>query len=217
MGVDMSEEILNEQKTRILLKLWGQKNQTAKQGELTGDLARKTKGETAPGYKLVLEQLCEAGAVVHEKKSGYSLTSTGEAELGRALCDESFKFDTNAGAKMVNALLKWIRQQQGAVSAVAISPKAAPAIDSYKVFKELALDTYERLNGSGSLVPIYRLRQEIGDQVSHQDFNKWLLEMQAEQVLYLQKGQAHGATSEQIQNSIEDEIRGLLFFISYPS
>ena len=143
MGVDMSEEILNEQKTRILLKLWGQKDQTAKQGELTGDLARKTKGETAPGYKLVLEQLCEAGAVVHKNRD-YLLTSAGEAELGRALCDESFKFDTNAGAKMVNALLKWIRQQQGAVSAVATSPKAAPAIDSYDAFKQVALKTIAR-------------------------------------------------------------------------
>ncbi len=44
-----------------------------------------------------------------------------------------------------------------------------------------------------------------------------MMEMQAEQLFYLQSGEARGATEDQKRDSITDEVRGLLFFASQPS
>jgi hypothetical protein len=53
--------------------------------------------------------------------------------------------------------------------------------------------------------------------VKREEFNEWLMTMQGEQLLYLQRGQARGVTDDQMQGSITDDVRGLLFFVSYPS
>ncbi|HLO51386.1 MAG TPA: hypothetical protein VK211_23430 [Kamptonema sp.] len=96
----------------------------------------------------------------------------------------------------------------------------AQSIESYDDFKKTANNTYENLNKSynyGGLVPIWHLRKEIGEQVKREEFNDWIMKMQTDRSFYLQSGEARGATKEQKENSITDDIRGLLFFASRPS
>jgi hypothetical protein len=79
---------------------------------------------------------------------------------------------------------------------------------------------FEKLNKThnySGLVPIWHLRRELEERVSREEFNNWMMEMQAEQLFYLQSGEARGATEDQKRNSITDEVRGLLFFASKPS
>ncbi|MFM6308725.1 MAG: hypothetical protein ACKPGB_10710, partial [Dolichospermum sp.] len=64
--------------------------------------------------------------------------------------------------------------------------------------------------------PIWQIRKEVGNRLQRDQFNTWIMDMQAEQLLYLQSGEARGATEEQKQDSINSEIRGLLFFASKP-
>lgn len=199
-------------KTRILLALWGFADETAKKGELTKRLVRK--GESAKDYQPVLGALLEDHAVALQDGQ-YRLTDAGIECLKQELMKSDFKFTGNVGEKTVNALLKWIRLQ-GEFS-VQTNGEPASAIDSYNEFKQIALNAYERLDRGDNLVPIHRLREEIGQRVARKNFDEWLMEMQAEQLFYLQRGQAQGATREQMEGSIEDKIRGLLFFVSYPS
>ena len=64
------------------------------------------------------------------------------------------------------------------------------------------------------LVPIWHLRRELSKQVSPEEFNDWMMQMQASQLLYLQSGEARGASEDEKRDSIHSEIRGLLFFAS---
>lgn len=200
------------QTTRILLTLWGFENETAKKGELTKRLVRK--GESIKEYQPALEALIASNQITLQDGK-YQLTASGTHLLQQELANSEFKFAGNVGEKTVNALLKWIRS--AGVSGVHSNGKHEASIESYEEFKKIALDAYERLNRGDNLVPIYRLREEVGRQVDHKNFDKWLMEMQAEQLFYLQRGQSQGATKEQIEDSIEDEIRGLLFFVGYPA
>ncbi len=48
-------------------------------------------------------------------------------------------------------------------------------------FTDTAMSTYDQLNQDynlDDLVPIYRIRRELGDRLSRQNFNSWLLEVQ---------------------------------------
>jgi hypothetical protein len=53
--------------------------------------------------------------------------------------------------------------------------------------------------------------------MSRENFKDLIMQMQADRLFYLQSGEARGATDEQKQDSISDDIRGLLFFASKPS
>lgn len=90
---------------------------------------------------------------------------------------------------------------------------------SEKEFQREVLGLFEKLDKSynyGGLVPIWHLRQEIGSRVSREDFNKYLMEMQAQKLFYLQSGEHRDATDEQKMHSITSEVRGLLFYASDP-
>jgi hypothetical protein len=156
-------------------------------------------------------------------------TPKGLQMLNEGLKSDEFQFDSAIGAKAANALLKWLREQstsgKGAVSNGASAPadtakSAEGAIASYEHFKSEALPMFEKLNKThnySGLVPIWHLRRELEERVSREEFNNWMMEMQAEQLFYLQSGEARGATEDQKRNSITDEVRGLLFFASKPS
>ncbi|MHC5828567.1 MAG: hypothetical protein ACYT04_74885, partial [Nostoc sp.] len=52
------------------------------------------------------------------------------------------------------------------------------------------------------LVPIYRIRREIGDQVSRTEFSEWLLEMQADDIFQLMTGEIQDFNSDKRDDSI---------------
>jgi predicted transcriptional regulator len=209
---------VTQAQTRILLALWdlGGKKQEVKRTEVVERAKRSS--EKSGDYKGILQELEKAEVIKIGKKNKAEtvfLTNKGLHMLDEGLKNSGFKYESNIGAKTANALLKWIREMDG---------KAAKAennaIASYDDFKSEALMLFDKLDKGYSysgLVPIWHLRDEMGQRVERDQFTNWMMEMQAEKLLYLQSGEARGATEEQKQASINSEIRGLLFYASQPS
>ena len=214
----MSQQALDETQaqTRLLLYLWdmGGTEEEVNQGELTSRLKRGK--EKSAEYSGVFEQLDKTGAITVTRKGNsakVSLTNQGMQKLGEGLKSPEFQFEGNqVGSRVANALLKWLRHSDGAVSVSNGKAPAAEKIASYKKFKQVALDVYERLNRDynlDDLVPIYRMRREMGDRVTRSHFNEWLLEMQANDLVQLQGGSLPDNDSSKIEDSIKTELSGL--------
>ena len=208
-------------KIRTLLALWdlGGEKEEVKRSDLTKRVKRTN--EKTGHYEGVFEQLKEAEAIALTTKNRsvkVSLNDKGLQMLGEGLKSTDFEFNGNqVGAKVANALLNWIRQMDGAtVSPSDPSKPSQVAITSYEEFKPVALEVYDQLNRDynlDDLVPIYRLRRQIGDQVSRSQFNEWLLEMQANDILQLQGGSLLDGDSAKIEDSITTEVSGLRCYI----
>jgi len=94
--------------------------------------------------------------------------------------------------------------------------KAGGAIVSYDNFKVVAIDVYDRLNRDynfDDLVPIYRMRREIGEKVSRSQFNEWLLEMQANDIFQLVEGSVEDSAPDKIEDSITTKVNGLRCYV----
>ncbi len=206
--------------TRLLLALWdlGGTQQEVKKGQLTKRIVAKS--QKVADYQGIFEELQKQGAIAISKK-GYSLTSgKGLEVLGEGLRSGDFKFEgTIVGTWAANALLRWISQIDVAVvgADVLVNGKDALAklsegIASYDEFKSVALEVYDKLNQNynlDDLVPIYRIRREIGDRVSREDFNTWLLEIQEKDILQLQGGSIEDSAPDKIEDSITTKVSGL--------
>lgn len=219
-----SKNFQSQARTRLLLTLWdlGGSEAGVKKGDLTKRIVRT--GETSQDYKNILTELEESKAIEIVNKNRIthiSLTNKGRQTLAEGLKSAEFEFDgTQVGSRVANSLLKWIRQMDGAVSVPASQGKPVAQLASYEEFKPEVLALFERLNKSynySGLVPIWHLRSELGERVGREKFNEWLMKMQAEQSFYLQSGEARGATDDQKRDSINDDVRGLLFFASQQS
>jgi hypothetical protein len=128
-----------------------------------------------------------------------------------------FEFDgSQIGTRLGNALLKWIRHQDGAASvAVETGKKDAGAIASYEDFKAVAIDVYDSLNRDynlDDLVPIYRMRRAIGERVGRSQFNEWLLEMQANDIFQLIGGEMKDVTPDKAEDSIKTELGAIRYY-----
>lgn len=206
-------------KTRILLALWdmGGANSQVKKGDLTERIKRTN--ERAADYQGVFGQLEESGAIAISKNL-VSLADKGVQTLGEGLKSGEFEFDgTQIGTRTANALLKWIREMgtlDGGVAASAGKGKATGgAIASYDEFKPLALEVYDQLNRDynlDNLVPIYRIRREIGERVTRSQFDKWVLEMQANDIFQLMAGEMPDMTSDKREDSITIPGGGLRYY-----
>ncbi|MEH2022069.1 hypothetical protein [Nostoc sp.] len=192
--------------TRLLLALWdlGGTEQEVKKGQLTKRIVSKS--QKVADYQGIFEELQKQGAIAISKK-GYSLTSgKGLEVLGEGLRSGDFKFEgTIVGTWAANALLRWISQIDVAVAGSDVLVNGKSAIVSYDDFKSVTLEVYDKLNQNynlDDLVPIYRLRREIGDRVSREDFNEWLLEMQANDIFQLMTGEILDFNSDKRDDSI---------------
>ncbi len=206
-----------QETTRLLLALW----------ELEADKKAFKKGELPDRAKrpaTVFNQLVEDGAITVEKQKSFSLITL-EAKGVERLAEELKTVDfalsgATTGAWIARGLLKWLQQMETITAIAPTNGKAAKAaIASYEEFKSVALALFDELNKGfnyAGLVPIWHLRQKFSDRLERTEFNDWLMQMQAEQLFYLQSGEAIGATEEQKQDSISSEIRGLLFYASQP-
>ena len=201
--------------TRLLLVLWemGAHKEPVKKGDLTKRVAKKR--ERASDYQEILNDLEQAGAIAYPKKNIISLNNeVGISILKQGLQDADFYFDGKiVASRIANALLHWLRQMDGAaVTPVEPASKPKETISSYDEFVKVALETYDRLNRDynlDDLVPIYRLRREIGDQVTRSQFNDWMLEMQANDLFQLQGGGLPDSDPSKIEDSIHTELSGL--------
>ncbi|WP_066424383.1 hypothetical protein [Anabaena sp. 4-3] len=193
-------------KTRLLLALWdlGGTQQEVKKGQLNKRIL--SKGKKAADYQAEFEELSNQG-VITISKQGYSLTSPKGLEfLGEALRSGEFKFDgTIVGTWAANALLKWISQIDVAAVSTSAPANGKSAIATYDEFKSVVLEVYDKLNQNynfNDLVPIYRIRREIGDRVSREHFNAWLLEVQANDIFQLIAGEIPDFTPDKREDSI---------------
>ncbi|MDZ8106029.1 MAG: hypothetical protein RM338_10475 [Nostoc sp. DedQUE12a] len=213
----MTSKNTTQTRTRVLLALWdlGGIQQQVSKGLLTKRIVSKTK--KVADYQGIFEELQNQGAIAISKK-GYSLTSPKGLEvLGEGLRSDGFKFEgTIVGTWAANALVKWISQIDVAVASadVPVNGKSG-AIASYDEFKSAALEVYDKLNQNynlDDLVPIYRIRREIGDRVSREDFNEWLLEMQKNDIVQLIGGEMTDITPDKAQDSITTKLSGLRYY-----
>ncbi len=192
--------------TRLLLALWdlGGTQQEVKKGQFTKRIVSKT--QKVADYQGIFEELQSQGAIAISKK-GYSLTSDKGLEvLGEGLRSGDFKFESRTvGTWAANALVRWISQIDVAVAGADVLVNGKSAIASYDEFKSVALEVYDKLNQNynlDDLVPIYRIRREIGDQVSRTEFSEWLLEMQADDIFQLMTGEIQDFNSDKRDDSI---------------
>jgi hypothetical protein len=219
----MSEQFNQTQaKTRLLLALWDMRELGSEIKK--GDLMRRVvkTGEKAADYQSILDDLAQEGAIAIAKAKGatlISLSDRGRQILAMGLKSNGFAYGGNqVGSRVANALLKWIRQVgdfapglDSKTSAVVIK-----AIASYDQFKRVALATYDRLNSDynyDNLVPIYRIRREIGDRVTRAQFNDWMLEMQANDVFQLIGGEMPDLTPDKAEDSIKTELDAMRYYV----
>ena len=219
----MTSQNTAQTRTRLLLALWdlGGTQQEVKKGQLTKRIVAKS--QKVADYQGSFEELQNQGAIAISKK-GYSLISDKGLEvLGEGLKSSDFKFEgTIVGTWAANALVKWISKIDVAVTSadVPVNGKSALAklskgIASYDEFKSVALEVYDKLNQNynlDDLVPIYRIRREIGERVSRDNFSNWLLEMQEKDVLQLMAGEMRDITPDKRDDSITIPGGGLRYY-----
>lgn len=203
----------DQARTRLLLTLWelGGTGTEVKKSELLEKTKRK--GETSGDYQEFFEELSEKGAIALRKEKQTVLVSSKADAIANllqiGLQDEDFEFKANVGKNRANALLRLIRALgQGSPTPVA---QAVPAktISSYEEFKPVALEVFDRLNrdfNMDNLVPIYRIRREIGARVTRSQFNDWLMEMQGDNILQLQGGSVEDSAPDKIEDSISNSL-----------
>lgn len=192
---------------RLLLVLWELGGVEVLKGKLNERFGDKRKeAETAR------EHLVTAGAIESlDKGKKFTLTDAGKALLQTSLVEDGFKFEKQIGAKMANALLKWWRSRPSAGTAMApvLESPDLQAIESYEAFKSVALDAFERLNRDfnlDNLVPIYRIRRDMGNRVERSQFSEWLFEMQSEDVFQLLEGSVEDNTPDKLEDSVQTKL-----------
>jgi hypothetical protein len=203
-------------RTRLLLGLWdlsGTENKVTK-GKLSDRAGRKK--TNAGVYDKIYQQLEEEGAITvvgNKRVVSISLTVKGLQILGEGLKSSDFSFEgTIVGTWVANALLRWMRQNSLSINTTELANGFKSAIASYDEFKLVALEVYDKLNQNynlDDLVPIYRIRREIGEKVTREQFNNWLLEMQTNDILQLQGGSVEDSAPDKIEDSITTKVSGL--------
>ena len=211
--------------TRILLALWdiGGADKQVIRKELTDQV--KLNNERVKDYQSIFEQLQEKGAITIETKNKavqVLLTEKGLQMLDDGIKSSDFEFDgkeLKARDKDVNALLRWFREQStvgnGAISSADATKTSELAIASYEEFERVVMEVYDQLNRDynlDDLVPIYRIRREIGDRVSRSHFSEWLLEMQEKDIFQLMAGEMSGITPDKRDDSITIPGAGLRYY-----
>jgi hypothetical protein len=211
-----------EAETRLLLTVWdlGGIETPVKKSEINKRIQRSK--EKAADYQSFYDELHKSGDISLTAKGqtvNVCLTEKGIQMLEEGLKNPDFLFNTNVGAKTVNALLKWIRQTQVEVAEDKTGKNnLAQSIKSYKEFEQVSLQIYNQLNSDykfDNLVPIYRIRREIGESVTRENFNEWILEMQAVEIFQLQGGSLPDGDSAKYEDSITTEIGGLRCYAKY--
>jgi hypothetical protein len=189
------------------------KTEVAK-GQLTKRIVQKS--QKVADYQGIFDQLEQEGAIAITKNKA-SLSPKGVEVLGESLKHPDVKFEgTIVGTWVANALVRWIAQMDGAVITPGAQAKTKEKeIVSYDEFKPVALDVYDQLNRDynlDDLVPIYRIRREIGDRVSRSQFSEWLLEMQENDIFQLMAGEMSGITPDKRDDSITIPGGGLRYY-----
>ncbi|NJM48084.1 MAG: hypothetical protein HC860_19485 [Alkalinema sp. RU_4_3] len=194
---------------RFLLVLWDLGGTSVLKGKVNDRFSGKTKDANA-----AREALVQGGAIeLSEDGKRLTLTDAGKKALGDGLAQDGFVFKAQIGAKMANALLKWMRS--AGASRTVVAKSEVVAIGSYEAFKVVVLEVFDRLNRDfkfDNLVPIYRIRQELGERVSRDNFDTWLLELQANDAVQLIGGEMPELTPAIAQDSIQTTLGSVRYY-----
>ncbi len=220
MSTLITSQVVSKDETRLLLAVWdlGGLTTPIQKGKVL-ERIKRTK-EKSSDYESSFERLkrAEAIAIVPDGKryERISLLPEGIKLLGMGLNSSDFKFEAQIGAKTANALLGWFRQHTNLVSSSQTNGKVEKAaIMSYDKFKNLALEVYNRLNRDYNydhLVPIYRIRREIGEKVSRSQFDNGVLEMQTNNLWQLIGGEMPDITPDKADDSIKTALGGVRYY-----
>ncbi|MEC4806098.1 MAG: hypothetical protein SAJ12_06335 [Jaaginema sp. PMC 1079.18] len=214
-----------KQKTRLLLNLWnlGGTETAVNQGQLNKQV--KLSRETSKDYQTIYTELETIGAISCNKVKSttkITLTEKGLQLLAESLESPEFQYSPRqrVRTKDFNALLNWLRWSSEVgrlqISSDGNNKTEDRQIRSYEEFKPVALAVYDQLNQDYNLdhlIPIYRIRRTIGEIVSRSQFNEWMLEMQANDIIQLIGDQAVDVTLDQLEDSISTKLSGLRFFV----
>lgn len=208
--------IAQDRMVRLLMTLEECEGETVRKGAVTKRLPRRSKQESVTTYAKEMEGLKDAKAFSEEK--GVLTLEQGviSDRLLAELTQSDFTFQGLLGMGKANVLLKVIRKlaiapsieingngngnsnSQG--SATILEP-----IVTYDEFKTVVLEAFDQLKRDYNferLVPIYRIRREIGERVSRTQFSKWLFEMQAEDILELLEQSVEDGAPDKIEDSV---------------
>lgn len=84
--------------------------------------------------------------------------------------------------------------------------RKTPGITSLQEFGKVAMKTFKKLLKTAryeGMVPIYQLRRELGDAVSRENFDKWMLELQGNDIFLLVSGEVFDLTPDKKADSIQ--------------
>jgi hypothetical protein len=172
----------------------------------------KQKSEKIKDMQPLVTSLEQEGAIkIDASKSiqKVSLLLEGKTKLRDGLINNQLSFSGNVvSTKFVKALLQWMQSENMKINI----PTDAPKLNSYAEFKQRIMQIYEKLNSDykfGDLVPIYRIRRQIGEAVERHKFDEWLLEMQADDILQLLEGSVEDSASDKLADSIRTPLSGL--------
>ncbi|MBD2259657.1 hypothetical protein [Pseudanabaena sp. FACHB-2040] len=201
--------------TRLLLALWSWGETEVPKGKLTERLKRK--GEKSSDYNDVFSQLEDKGAI-KITAGKVALLNEGKDLLGQHLKNSGLAIEgTIVGAWVARALNQWIQQTGATAQGAATNGKAvSDAIGSYEEFKQVALEMFNHLNqdyNMGNMVPVYRIRREIGNRVSRSQFNEWLFEMQSENLLQLLEESVEDGAPDKIEDSVTTKLGKLRCYV----
>jgi DNA-binding PadR family transcriptional regulator len=200
--------------TLILLKIWD----LAKSDVTKSNFVPSSKSDA---YKQALERLETENALSSKQKNKrskvYSLTDEGKQRLAKGMTSEDFEFIAQVGSKTANSVLKWFRLNCNPASSKNVETNGqVPTIQSYEEFSDTVLKIHGELDRDynlGNLVPIYRIRRELGERVSRSQFNEWLLEVQANDHVQLMGGEMPNVTQDQLEDSLSIPGGGLRFYV----
>ena len=207
---------------RLLLTLWnlGEGKGLVKRSVLLRSTCKGKEKATIHNDFLLKLQEDGAIAITDEKVVKVSLTDAGLQRLAAGMLATDFAFEGQlVGSRLANAGLKWFRENHGLVVDENVVTEnvteATLKISTYDEFKAVALETYDQLNRDynfDNLVPIYRIRREIGERVTRSQFSDWLLELQSNDVFLLQDGTIEDGAPDKLRDSVSTPISGLRCF-----
>jgi hypothetical protein len=203
----MTANINSQGEIRLLLALFYLGGQDISQTQWLNIFKRKS--ERISDFQKSVASLQEENSVkinVIKSQRQVSLLPAGKRRLAQALADGQLSCDgIVVSTKFAKALLQWIKSEGNQ------SKVDREKIDSYPEFKKASLKVYDRLNQDfkyGNLVPIYQIRRQIGEAVDRSQFDEWLLEMQADDILQLLEGSVEDSAQDKMADSIRTELSG---------
>jgi hypothetical protein len=206
----MSKINIPSEQTRLLLALFHLGGQDISKSQWLNLFKRKS--EKVKDMQSFVTSLEQEGAIkidASQSTQKVTLLLKGQTKLRDGLINNQLSFYGNVvSTKFVKALLQWMQSENMKINI----PTDTSKINSYPEFKQRIMQIYEKLNSDykfGDLVPIYRIRRQIGEAVERHEFDEWLLEMQADDILQLLEGSVEDSASDKLADSIRTPLSGL--------